>query len=327
MTEKPKIGDPGSPDNVGQASRAPHIKISRVRICKYDKMWSITFFSAVGLSAVTLGFVALGVWLFFMLTWWSILLGLLSLGAAYLAGQLAVIPWPAVWSRFELYWDSSLCGAVVLSTEPTMALALMNLDTSGGTVRKRFDADGREVSSEEYKALKQRMHAEWDEKWEQRYEAELDPQAADRMLDEFWDPFYDQYTYREDDTEGKWGCQLVKVGEGDWSLKAGDRIPCSSAFGSSDEEREVWTQFQAMPLVWATKNKADLEGCVAKISDFEWKLLEQAAAAVQKAPLRKGEVYLIHKSETAPGGLMFEPLNGNDEEGEDTPEDSPEKEE
>ncbi|MDE6499657.1 MAG: hypothetical protein K2K83_03000, partial [Rikenella sp.] len=168
-TDLSQIGTAGTADEVGQASRAAHIKIDKKRIRKYDLRRK----EIIGMiqKALLWGilFLALGVWLILLLRWWTITLGVLSLAIAWFWLYDIGKPISALRNLYELYWDSSMLGSVVVRTEPLTILGLVNLETGTGkrTVYRYFDGRDKEITREEYEAEAARAEEEWDRDWQE----------------------------------------------------------------------------------------------------------------------------------------------------------------
>lgn len=321
-----RVGDPSNrPDNVGSASRAPHIGIDKRRVRKFDSRRKKMIRMAGWIVFATLALVGLGVWLILLLKWWTVALGVAALAAAWLPGQLLIYPFRALRARYELYWDSSLIGAVVVRENPLMVAGLFNVDcrSEDTAVYWYFDR-GEEISKEAFEEAMGGAWEEWEESWEEQYDeawGQEDGDAkAERIWNEFWGPVHERFTRKENEEATNlatpWGCMLCEVGEGDWSYKKGDRMPCSSAFGNPDDERGIWTSTEVIPLVWGTKNGEDLDACKAAVSDFEWNLLAGIAPLTEK--LEAGELYLIRRMpEGAKTPFEFEPVDAEATEGEE----------
>lgn len=317
-TDFSQVGTAGTADKVGQASRAAHIKIDKKRIRKYD----LRRREIVGMicKAMLWGvlFLALGVWLILLLRWWTIALGVVSLAIAWFWLYDIKSPIDALRNLYELYWDSTLLGAVVVRTDPLTILGLVNLETGTGkrTVYRYFDGWDKEIAREEYEAGVARAEAEWERDWEEKYD-EADEPEDDRIWDEFWGQPRNRFR-REEDEEATdraeiRGCRLRVVGDGDWNYKLGDRIPCSSSYGPSDSEQGIWTYVDIFPLIWATNDSRDLRACNEAVSDFEWKMLDEIAPLVQEEDFSTDIMYRIFRE---PGGAYrLEPID--DEEDED----------
>ncbi len=326
-TDLSQIGTAGTADKVGQASRAAHIKIDKKRIRKYDRRRK----EIIGMiqKALLWGllFLALGVWLILLLRWWTITLGVLSLAIAwfwlYDIGQ----PIHALRSLYELYWDSTLLGSVVVRTDPLTVAGLVNLETGTDkrTVYRYFDGQGNEISQELYAEKTGQAQAEWDRtldaEWDRLYE-EGKEEEADALWEDFWSQ--PQHTFsREEDEEATAraeirGCRLRVVGDGDWNYKLGDRIPCSSAYGPKDPELGIWTYVDIFPLIWATNNPHDLRACNEAVSEFEWEMLDDIAPLIQGPEFSTGEMYRIFREpEGAPTKYRLEPIDESEDEDEE----------
>ncbi len=193
---------------------------------------------------------------------------------------------------------------------------LIDLDAESRKVYRYFDPEGNEITGEAYDEAMAQAEEAWENEWEERYD-NASEEEAERMYDAFWEDPARRFTREEDeaatDAATPWGCKLCIVGEGDWSYKRGDRMPCSSAFGYVDSARGIWTSVNAIPLVWGTNDRGDLQACVEAVSDFEWKLLEELAPEVDE--LQVDELYMIHRQpDGGPRKFSFEQIELVDEE-------------
>ena len=321
-----EVGTPGySSDDVGYATRAPHIPVDKKRIRKYDlrrkEMLHLLLWPSI--AAVVLAGTA--AWLILLLKWWSVLLALFLLGGVWLAIQLLAYPIKGLKNLYDLYFDSSLLGAVIVRENPLTAAALINLDAANREVYRYFDPEGNEISEEAYDNAMGLIQNEWEENWEEKYEAASAPDD-ERIYEEFWNRPEHRFSKKEDEAATNlatpWGCKLCVIGRGDWNYKKGDRIPCSSAFGDTDDNRGIWTAVNAIPLVWGTNDQANLKRCIEAISDFEWNLLEEVAPETDG--LQIDELYMIHRQpDEGACKFSFEPIEPDDDEnGEETDDES-----
>ncbi len=300
MNPEVKVGDPSlQTDKDGKyASRAAHIAIDKKRIRRYDLRRKHMLQILARLVLLTVIFAAVALWLIWMLKWWTILLGALSLGGAWFCGQMIIYPVRGLRALYELYHDSSLIGSVVVGENPLTVAALINLDCKEGDscCYRYYDGYGNEISYDDYYEGSERAWQEWEEKWIDLYE-EADSPEADKIWDDFWNRPENDFRNEEDEDATNlnttYGCMICRVGDGDWSYKAGDRLPCSSAYGDYDSERGIWTEVNVIPLVWGTRNAGDLKACVDAVSDYEWHLLEEIAPHAKE--LEPGQLFAINR--------------------------------
>lgn len=310
MSIEVKVGDPSlEADKDGKyANRAAHIAIDKKRIRKYDLRRKRMIHLLIRLTSLTVAFAAVALWLILMLKWWTILLGVVSLCGAWFCGQMIIYPIRGLKALYELYHDSSLIGSVVISENPLTVAALINLDCKGVEAYRYYDGHGNEISSEEYDKECERAQQEWDEKWADLYE-EADYPEDEKIWESFWNRPENNFHEEEDEDATNlitpFGCRICRVGDGDWSYKVGDRLPCSSAYGDSDPERGIWTEVDVIPLVWGSKNSEDLKACVNAISDYEWRLLEEMAPHAKN--LEQGQLFVVNRNEQA---FSFTPVEG-----------------
>lgn len=110
----------------------------------------------------------------------------------------------------------------------------------------------------------------------------------------------DDTAYEEDDEEEdtdtciRWGCKVIKPGNGDWHLLTGDRVPCSTLFAFPDGAKQVFKTFNVYPLIWATANKNDLNKCIDAIDEQEWDFLKKIAPYAAEA-IKDESNYLIQE--------------------------------
>lgn len=275
-----------------KAERTAGIVADRKRVLKYDLYlrsdWSVNVF----LLAMGVGMGVLSVWLLGKPAWWWDVLGVIT---ALVALFLACVGLMELWDLFgggrcRAYGEGLLIGGVVVRENPLTVAALTSVGEPGTIFVRYFDG-ARKITRQEYEEAIRKKEEVWYEEWQQQYMTAWTmyrPEAAERIWREFWDPVYDRFRR----LEGKWGCMLRTVGQGDWSYKVGDRIPCSSLYDDLNEKRRMWTEVHVLPLVWGTRNREDLERCIEAVPQAEWELLEEIAPLL--AQRKEETLYLLH---------------------------------
>lgn len=305
QTNQPQPGDAGTISKNGStATRAAHIRVDRKRIRKYDRAMRQDVKNAWQQLTLGLAMAAAAVGLFWLQTWWGITLGVLAGLTAIAICWLKVMDLRYLYGkgRAEMYGDSLLIGAVVVREEPLTVLALTDVNTSDDLEYYRYFDGEKEISQKKYMDVLMEAWEIWNDEWEDIYQDAETAEQADEIRDSYWIPVEERLRKVKVDSAGRWACMLHVVGDGDWSYKLGDRMPCSSGYGEEDEKLGVWTSMQVIPLVWGTRNEEDLKRCLEAIPDFEWKLLEKLAPKAEE--LKEEVMYLVRR--LPDGGIELE---------------------
>lgn len=308
QNEQPKPGDAGTiSKNGSSATRAAHIRVDRKRIRKYDLGMHQDTKNAFQQLALGLGLAAVAAALIWLQTWWGITLGVLASLTAIAICWLKIMDLCYLYGkgRAEMYGDSLLIGAVVVREEPLTVLALTDINTSDDLEYYRYFDGEKEISKEKYMDVLMEAWEIWNDEWEDIYQDAETAEKADEIRNNYWIPIYERLRKVKVDSAGRWACMLHVVGDGDWSYKPGDRMPCSSGYGEEDEQLGIWTSMQVIPLVWGTRNEEDLKRCLEAIPDFEWELLEKLVPKAEE--MKKEELYLVNC--LSDGKVEIEPVS------------------